>query len=112
MPVNQVLSLSALQVNAEGKVGGGVLARTDEEARARAQRLRSLMESRGVHRDVLNGIRDEWLRADYYEAVFESIKLLGHRLRSMTGLDLDGYELSRLRDWVEHPGRSSTNTRP
>ena len=55
--------------------------------------MRASLEDRGVHPAVLDGIRDEWLRTDYYDAVFESVKLLGDRLRTMTGLDFDGHQL-------------------
>ena len=91
--LNQVLSLSALAVGADGKVHRAAKTKTDSEAHARATRLRTQLQARGVHPTVLDGIRDEWLRSDYYEAVFESIKLLGHRLRSMSALDLDGHQL-------------------
>jgi uncharacterized protein (TIGR02391 family) len=91
--LNQVLSLSGLGVGKDGRVHRAPQARTDTEAHARATRLRARLESRGVHAIVLSGIRDEWLRTDYYDAVFESIKLLGHRLRLMAGLDLDGHQL-------------------
>lgn len=91
--LNQVLSLSALQVHDDGRVRPANLARTDTEAHARATRLRALLEARGVHQTILDDLQDDWLRTDYYAAVFESIKVLGHRLRSMTGIDLDGAKL-------------------
>jgi uncharacterized protein (TIGR02391 family) len=91
--LNQVLSLSALQVHDDGRVRPAKLARTDTEAHARATRLRALLEARGVHQTILDDLQDDWLRTDYYAAVFESIKVLGHRLRSMTGIDLDGAKL-------------------
>lgn len=69
--LNQVLSLSGLKVGDDGKVHHAARPRTDTEAHARAT----------------------WLRVDYYDAVFESVKLLGDRLRQMTGLDLDGHKL-------------------
>ena len=91
--LSRVLSLSGLGVGKDGRVHRAPQARTDTDAHSRATRLRARLESRGIHTIVLSGIRDEWLRTDYYDAVFESIKLLGHRLRSMAGLDLDGHKL-------------------
>lgn len=91
--LNQVLSLSGLAVGDDGRVHRTKRATTDAEAHARATRLRARLENRGVHFLVLAGIRDDWMRADYYEAVFESVKHLGERLRQMTGLDLDGHKL-------------------
>lgn len=91
--LNQVLALSGLGVGDDGRIRATSRAVTDSEAHARVQRLRSRLEQRGVHDAVLSELRDEWMRTDYYEAVFESIKILGHRLRSMAGLDADGHKL-------------------
>lgn len=91
--LNQALSLVGLAVGEDGKVRRATRAKTDTEAHARATRLRAHLEDRGVHHAVLDGLRDEWLRDDYYDAVFESIKLFGHRLRSLADLDLDGQRL-------------------
>ncbi|TDE10179.1 TIGR02391 family protein [Jiangella asiatica] len=50
------------------------------------------LAARGVHQAVHDKVR-EWLRTDYYDAVFESVKALGPRLRSMKSLDLGGWRL-------------------
>lgn len=91
--LNQALSLAGLAVAEDGRLHRATRARTDAEAHARASRLRAHLEGRGVHQVVLDGLREEWLRGDYYDAVFESIKLFGHRLRSLADLDLDGHRL-------------------
>lgn len=91
--LNQALSLVGLAVGEDGRVRRATRAKTDTEAHARATRLRAHLEDRGVHHTVLDGLRDEWLRDDYYDAVFESIKLFGQRLRSLIDVDLDGQRL-------------------
>lgn len=91
--LNQILSLCGLQVRDDGKVGRATRASTDSEAQARTSRLRKLLEQRGAHEQVLAFCRPELMRHDFYEAVFEAIKGLGSRLRTLSGLDLDGYAL-------------------
>jgi uncharacterized protein (TIGR02391 family) len=55
--------------------------------------MKALLEQCGAHEQVIAYCRAELLRTDYYEAVFEAIKGLGSRLRSLTGVDADGYAL-------------------
>lgn len=90
--LNQVLSLSGYYVTDNGKVGITTRTTTDSEAAARSEHLRTLLSKRGGHSDV-GYCRPELLRTDFYEAVFESIKGLGHRLRAMDGKDEDGPKL-------------------
>lgn len=91
--LNQALSLVGLKVLDDGRVATAQLATTDTEALARTRRLRNLLEQRGAHAQVAAYCREELLRSDYYEAVFEAIKGLGARLRELTGVDADGYAL-------------------
>lgn len=92
--LNQVLSLSGYCVKDNGRIGTTTRATTDSEAAARSQRLHKLLTDRGAHDDVLRYCRPELVRTDFYEAVFESIKGLGHRLRFMGGgTDEDGPKL-------------------
>lgn len=91
--LNQALSLVGLKVRADGKVATTPRARTDTEALARSNRLRSLLTERGAHSQVIAYCREDLVRTDYYEAVFEAIKGLGSRIRELTGVDADGYNL-------------------
>ncbi|AWT24948.1 hypothetical protein Csp1_01200 [Corynebacterium provencense] len=91
--LNQVLSLSGLRVRENGRIVRTTRATTAAEAAARSERLRSILAERGAHKEVLDHCRAELLRDDYYEAVFEAIKGLGDRLRTLSGLDLDGSPL-------------------
>lgn len=91
--LNQVLSLVSLKVLPDGRVAKTKKASTDTEALARSERLHKILEQRGAHVAVLAYCREDLVRKDYYEAVFEAIKGLGARIRSETGVDADGYAL-------------------
>lgn len=91
--LNQVLSLSGYRVTDKGRVALTTRTTTDSEAAARSERMHTLLSERGGHADVLRYCRPDLLRTDFYEAVFESIKGLGHRLRTMGGHDEDGPRL-------------------
>jgi uncharacterized protein (TIGR02391 family) len=91
--LNQVLSLVSLKVLPDGRVARAKKASTDTEALARSERLYKILEQRGAHAEVLVYCREDLVRRDYYEAVFEAIKGLGARIRSQTGVDADGYSL-------------------
>ena len=91
--LNQALSLVGFKVLDDGRIGRTVPARTDLEAKSRSERLRVLLAQRGAHPLVLEYVRPELVRGDYYEAVFEAIKGLGSRLRDLGSRDADGPRL-------------------
>ena len=91
--LTQVLSLSGYRVLDDGRIGRAKTATTASEASARSERLRKLLEARNAHPEVIRHCREELLRKDHYEAVFEAVKGLGARLREKSGLDEDGRPL-------------------
>lgn len=91
--LTQVLSLSGYRVRDNGTIGPAEKAATASEASDRTQRLRKLLEARDAHPEVIRHCREELLRTDCYEAVFEVVKGLGARLREKSGLDEDGRAL-------------------
>lgn len=91
--LNVILALSGLEVMEDGRVRRVPTAATLSEAQRREKLLRSHLERRGAHSEVLKHCRPELLKADYYEAVFESIKGLGDRIRHLGKVDLDGRKL-------------------
>lgn len=91
--LTQVLSLSGYRVRDDGKVARAERAATAAEASVRSDRLRKLLEARDAHPEVIRHCREELLRKDCYEAVFEAVKGLGARLREKSGLDKDGRAL-------------------
>jgi uncharacterized protein (TIGR02391 family) len=91
--LNQVLSLSGYRVRDDGRIATTQRATTDNDAASRSNRLRTLLDQRGGHPEVLKHCRPELLRTDFYEAVFEGMKGLGDRTRSMGARDEDGPKL-------------------
>ena len=91
--LNVVLAFSGFFVRDDGRVGYADKATTLDAARARAGRLKAALENRNVHVEVLNYCRAELLDENYFHAVFESTKGVAERIRSMSGLAMDGAEL-------------------
>lgn len=91
--LDTVLSISGFQVLDDGRVGIVKKTSTLNEALQRSNQLRRHLEERGAHAEVLRQCRPELLKQDHYEAVFESIKGLGDRLRKLGGRDEDGRSL-------------------
>lgn len=91
--LNVVLSLSGLEVLEAGNVRWIAKVETLNEAQKRERLLRSHLERSGAHGEVIKHCRPELLKSDYYEAVFESIKGLGARLRTEGNVNLDGRKL-------------------
>lgn len=91
--LDAVLAISGFHVLDDGRIGKVKKASTLDEALQRSKQLRHHLEGRGAHAEVLRQCRPELLREDYYEAVFESIKGLGDRLRNLGGKDEDGRAL-------------------
>lgn len=91
--INTVLAISGFRVRDDGKVAKVSKATTLDEALQRAEQLRGHLQRRGSHAEVLKQCRPELLKSDYYEAVFESVKGLGDRLRKLGGRDQDGRAL-------------------
>lgn len=92
--LTQVLSIAGYRVKDDGRIAMTARSTTDSEAAARSARLHKLLSDLGAHQDVLRHCRPELVRTDFYEAVFESIKGLGHRLREISGrTDEDGPRL-------------------
>lgn len=91
--VNEALAFSGLALSETGEVVRTTPATTIDEARARADRLRSELERRGVHADVITFCRAELLEENYFHAVLEASKSIAARIRSLSGLTSDGAEL-------------------
>ncbi len=91
--VNEVLCFYGLEVREDGKFGRVTAARTVSEAAARTARLRSELERRGVHADVLRYCSEELLQNNCFHAVFEATKSVADKIRLRTGLQTDGTSL-------------------
>lgn len=91
--LNVALAFAGYAVRDDGKVVHSTPETTVQGARARAGRLRTLLESRGTHTEVLKYCRAELLDENYFHAVLEAVKGVAARLRLMSGLTNDGAEL-------------------
>lgn len=101
--LNVVLAFSGFYVREDGKVGHAEKATTLDAARARAGRLKSALESRVVHAEVLNYCRAELLEENYFHAVFEATKGVAERIRLQSGLNGDGADLVNKAFAGQHP---------
>jgi uncharacterized protein (TIGR02391 family) len=91
--VNEVLCFYGLEIREDGRFARVTVAQTASEAAARTARLRSELERRGVHHDVLRYCSEELLQDNCFHAVFEATKSVADKLRLRTGLRSDGAKL-------------------
>ena len=88
--VNVILAFVGLQFEPNGKFAKINAAATLAEAEERASRLRSSLQARGVHVDVLRFCRAELLQDNYFHAVLEASKSVAEKIRLRSGLTTDG----------------------
>lgn len=88
--VNKALLLAGLEITKEGKLIEVVQAKTLDEVDRRADSLRRQLYNRAIHGEVKKYCIKDYLRKDYYDAVFEAAKGLAERVRQMSGLTTDG----------------------
>jgi uncharacterized protein (TIGR02391 family) len=91
--LNSVLAFCGMAVGDDGKVRHAAQATDLEDAIARADRLHATLATRKVHIDVLEFCRAELLQKNYFHAVFEAMKSIAAKIRSLSGLTSDGAEL-------------------
>lgn len=88
--VNEVLCFYGLELREDGRFAKVAVARTTTEAAVRTARMRSELERRGVHPDVLRYCAAELLQDNCFHAVFEATKSVADKIRLRTGLHSDG----------------------
>jgi uncharacterized protein (TIGR02391 family) len=91
--INKALLLIGLVVSKEGKLTEVVQAKTLDEVDRRVNNLRRQLYNRAIHHEVEKYCIKDYLRKDYYDAVFEAAKGLAERVREITGLTIDGSAL-------------------
>jgi uncharacterized protein (TIGR02391 family) len=91
--INKVLLLVGLSVSKEGVLSEAIEAKTLDEVDRRVNSLKRLLYYRAIHHEVKRYCVKDYLRKDYYDAVFEAAKSLAERVRQITGLTLDGSAL-------------------
>ena len=91
--LNRALAFAGLAVDDSGTLISVEQARTLSDAQRRANDLRTDLELRSVHPDVLRFCREELLADNYFHAVLEAAKSVADKLRQRTGLSDDGATL-------------------
>ncbi len=91
--LNVSLVFSGYRVREDGQVGRTTPETTLAGAKARAGKLRAILEARNTHHEVFVYCRAELLEENYFHAVFEASKGLSQRIRNLSGLSSDGAEL-------------------
>lgn len=90
---NKVLLMAGLSISQEGKLEEVIEAKTLDEVDRRVNSLKRQLYNRSIHNEVQKYCIEDYLRKDYYDAIFEAAKGLAERLRMITGLTLDGGKL-------------------
>jgi uncharacterized protein (TIGR02391 family) len=91
--LNAVLAFCGMSVGDDGKVCRATHATNLSDALARANKLHAALKGRQVHADVLVFCKAELLQNNYFHAVFEAVKSIASKIRSMSGLTGDGADL-------------------
>jgi uncharacterized protein (TIGR02391 family) len=87
---NKVLLLIGLEVQENGKIRQVTKAETLDEVDSRVKSLEQKLTDRDIHNEVKRYCVKDYLRKDYFDAVFEAAKGVARRVRDITGLTKDG----------------------
>jgi len=101
--VNKVLMLAGFEVQRSGKLQKVVKATTLDEVNRRVNSLQKHLYGRAIHAEVTKYCINDFLRKDYYDAVFEAAKGVAERVRNISGLQLDGSELFQTAFSIQKP---------
>lgn len=88
--VNKVFLLAGLEVGASGKLYAVSKAETLDEVDKRVKSMARKLADREIHDEVKKYCIKDYLRKDYFDAVFEAAKGVAQRVREITGLETDG----------------------
>ena len=87
---NKILHFAGLSIDQSGKMIEVAQAQSLQEVDRRVNHLRKALYDRSIHPEVQKYCIKDYLRKDYYDAVFEAAKGLAERVRRITGLTTDG----------------------
>ncbi len=87
---NIILLFAGLSIDQSGKLIEVSQAHTLTEVDKRVNHLKKALYDRAIHSEVQKYCIEDYLRADYYDAVFEAAKGLAERVRQISGLTTDG----------------------
>ncbi len=101
--LNKRLSLVGLELSDEIKFRIVKKAQSLSEAELRASRFRFKLENRNIHEQVIKYSEKEIKDENYFHSVFEGVKGIGDRLRSMSNLHADGHALVETAFLISNP---------
>ena len=87
---NKILLFAGLSIDQSGRLVVVSQAETLTEVDLRVNHLKKALYDRAIHSEVQKYCIEDYLRADYYDAVFEAAKGLAERVRQISGLTTDG----------------------
>ena len=87
---NKILLFAGLLIDQSGRLKEVSQAHTLTEVDKRVNHLKKALYDRAIHSEVQKYCIEDYLRADYYDAVFEAAKGLAERVRQISGLTTDG----------------------
>ena len=93
LELNKVLMLVGVEIRDDGQFHSVSQAFSLGEVERRTKELRNKLTGYGAHSEVLKCCKEELLAQDYFHAVQEAAKSLCDRVRSMSGLTMDGAAL-------------------
>lgn len=91
--LNKIFSFIGLQLGENGKFRSTEKATTISQAEQRASMLFSKLNDRNVHPEVLKFCKSELVENNYFHAVFEAVKSVADKIRSLSGETNDGSPL-------------------
>ena len=91
--LNAILALCGMTIGDDGRVRVTTKVSSLNEALERANRFQATMRQRNVHADVYKYCSAEILQRNYFHAVFEAMKSITVKIRTLSGLTSDGAEL-------------------
>lgn len=100
---NKVLLLNGLKILENGKIIETKKAETLDDVDKRVKSLEQKLKDRNIHHEVKKYCIKDYLRKDYFDAVFEAAKGVAQRVRNITGLKIDGGKLFQTAFSVKDP---------
>lgn len=91
--INKILQFDGLSINNSGKVKKQSKPKDFSDAYNRYSSLKDKLKPFNIHPALLNICNKEILSKDYFELIYESAKLIEHKIQNLSGIDFFGTRL-------------------
>jgi len=91
--LNIALALAGYELKNDGKLRRSEKVNDLDSAIQRASKFKSSLAARNVHDDIFKFCTAEILTENYFHAVFEAMKSISSKIRTLSGLTTDGAQL-------------------